>query len=179
MFKNKRHIQHTTNIQTAVCFTLKPKNIFDMSDRASSMQVNIVASSWTSILFTKKYPSVIISRHSTCAAHSIHCLEHASIMNQVTYNTWLVSENPDSSIIYNSSYTMATTFWYVASKKQMNTVIKHVQMFTITNFWNMMPRDDLLPPTAGYRSKPSMEKSCNDVGRGRIGRYWAERERAK
>jgi hypothetical protein len=53
----------------------------------------------------------------------------------------------------------------------MNTVVKHVQMFTITDFWNVMPCDDLLPPTAGYRSKPSMEKSCNNVGRGRTGRY--------
>jgi len=27
MFNNKGHIQHTTNIQTAVSFTLKPENI--------------------------------------------------------------------------------------------------------------------------------------------------------
>jgi len=55
----------------------------------------------------------------------------------------------------------------------MNTV------FTITDFWNVMSCDDLLPSNAGYRSKPSMENSCNDVGRGRIGRYQAEREQNK
>ena len=100
-------------------------------------------------------------------------------MNQVTYNTCLVSEDPDSSIIYKSSYTMATIFWYVASKKQMNAMVKHVQMFTITDFWSVIPCDDLLPPTAGYRRKPSTEKSCNNVGGGRIGKYWAEREQNK
>jgi len=53
----------------------------------------------------------------------------------------------------------------------MNAMVKHVQMFTITDFWSVIPCDDLLPPTAGYRRKPSTEKSCNNVGGGRIGKY--------
>lgn len=52
-------------------------------------------------------------------------------------------------------------------------------MFTITDFWNVMPCNDLLPPNAEYMSKPSMENICNDVGIGRIGRYSAEREQNK
>jgi hypothetical protein len=111
MFNNKQHIQCTTNIQIAVSFTLKQET-----------------------------PSVIISRHSMCTVHSLlhtHWLEHAFITKQVTCNTWLLSKNPDSSIIYNSSFTMTTIFLYVASKKQMTTVVKHVQIFKINDFWNV------------------------------------------
>jgi hypothetical protein len=52
----------------------------------------------------------------------------------------------------------------------MNTMVIHVQMFQITDFWNAMPCDDLLPPTAEYTSNTSTEKGCNDVQKGRTGR---------
>jgi hypothetical protein len=48
----------------------------------------------------------------------------------------------------------------------MTAVVKHVQIFKINDFWNVMACDDLLPATAGYRSKPSTQKSCNNVEKG-------------
>jgi hypothetical protein len=50
---------------------------------------------------------------------------------------------------------------------------KHVEMFKITVFWDVMPCNNLLPPTSVYKSKPGREKNGKDIGKGRTGRNQA------